>query len=65
METGIEVAVVGIGAFRMTAEGFVFATMKGRVGIFTVPALKTGESKWRLVERLGDVMATSEEDDEG
>jgi hypothetical protein len=30
-----------------------------------VPALKTGESKWRLVERLGDVMATSEEDDEG
>jgi hypothetical protein len=32
METGIAVAVVGIGAFRMTAEDFVFATMKaGRV----------------------------------
>ena len=57
----IEIAVVGIGTFRITSEGFVFASMKGRQGVFTVPALKNEESKWRLVERLGDVMATSEE----
>jgi hypothetical protein len=62
MEPVIEIAVVGIGTFGISAEGFVFAKMKGRQGVFTVPALKTGESKWRLVERLGDVMATSEEE---
>ena len=62
MADEIEIAVVGIGAFRITADGFVLSSMKGRrQGVFTVPALKNGESKWRLVERLGDVMAKSEE----
>jgi hypothetical protein len=65
MDTEIEVAVVGIGVFRITREGFVFATMKGRQGVFTVPTLNAGDSKWRLVERLGQVMATSEEEDDG
>lgn len=63
MDDDIEIAVVGIGTFRITAEGFVFASMRGRQGVFTVPMLKKGESMWRLVERLGDVMATSEESD--
>jgi hypothetical protein len=63
MDAVVEIAVVGVGTFRITAEGFVFASMKGKQGVFTVPALKQGESIWRLVERLGDAMATPEEND--
>jgi hypothetical protein len=61
MERVVEIAVVGVGTFGITAEGFVFASMKGRQGVFTVSALEPGESNWRLIERLGQVMATSEE----
>ena len=61
MDPVVEIAVVGIGCFRITAEGFVFASMKGEQGVFTVTSLKKDESVWRLVERLGDVMAKSEE----
>jgi hypothetical protein len=59
----IEIAMVGIGTFRITSGDFVFASMKGRQGVFTVPVSKQGESIWRLIERLGDVMASSEEMD--
>lgn len=57
----IEVAVVGVGTIIIHENGGGFFRERGRKTVFTVSPRQQGESIWRVIQRVTEVLARSAE----
>ena len=59
--TDIEIAVVGIGKITSHADGLGNLVVRDRKTVFRVLPRQPGESIWRVIQRVTEVLARSDE----
>jgi hypothetical protein len=61
MDEIVEIALVGVATVTVKPNGIGMAQEHGRKQLFVVKPRKEGESVWRVVQRVAEVLARSDE----